>query len=240
MPRNRRYGILAVVLLMGLLLSGCIHVRQEITLQADENWKAVMSITFPKSTVDQIGEEQMTSTQTDFEAQKEEAAKKGLKADLKISKNDAGDVIYDITFEGKGLALLNETVFSDAAELAVSEGDRVKFRYDPGDITSMTSMGGSYTFVLKAGKVYSSNATETKGNTLTWKDPTAPLEAEVGTAGGGAAGVGLIIGLVVGGIVLLALVAAVLLYLRGRSMQKAAAPAAPVAPPSEPPAPPQP
>jgi outer membrane murein-binding lipoprotein Lpp len=244
MERNRRFGVLAIVALVVLLLSGCVNVRQEVTVKSDENWDASMSITFPKSTVDQIGKDQMTTSEADFQAQKDEAAKKGIKADMQVKTEDNGDIVWTLTYSGKGLNLLNTTLFSNTAAFSAGEGGRVKFSYDPGDITSLTSMGGSYTFVLNAGKVYSSNATETKGSTLTWKDPTAVMEAEVGVAGGGGGGfpTWLIIILVIVGVLLLVVVAVVLLYLRGKKTPPAAAPAAPapVAPPSEPPAPPQP
>lgn len=230
---RKRYGMLAVVALMIILLSGCIHIRQEVTLKTGESWDAVLEVRFPKSTVEQIGEEQMTMSQEDLEQGKADAEAKGVKAEFDVRKEDNGDIVWRITYSGEGLALLNETLFEEAGAFTAGEDGRVKFAYDPGDITSMTSMGGSYTFVLNAGKVYSSNATETKGNTLTWKDPTESLQAEVAAgAAGGSSSVGLIILLVVLGIVLLIVAAVVLLYLRGKKMQ---APAAPVVPPSEPP-----
>jgi hypothetical protein len=156
------------------------------------------------------------------------------------------------------LDLLNSTFFSPTLAFKVEDDGHISFSYDAGDVTSLTSMGGSYTFVLNAGAVHSNNATETKGNTLTWKDPTEPMEAEVSAGGGGAGSVGLIIGLVLIGIVVLVVLAVVLLYLRGKRMQATPAPApvvapyqppvavvppaeppAPVVPPTEPPAPAQ-
>jgi uncharacterized iron-regulated membrane protein len=236
--RYRKYGMMALVVLMAVLLSGCIHIRQEVTLKANDNWDAVMEIRFPASTVEQIGEEQMMMSQEDLEQGKAEAEAKGVKAEFDVRKEDNGDIVWRITYSGQGLELLNSTLFEEVSAFTAGENGRVKFSYDPGDITDMTSMGGSYTFVLNAGKVYSSNATETKGNTLTWKDPTESLQAEVGAgAAGGGLSVGVIILLVVLGLVIIIVLAVVLLYLRGKKMQQA--PAAPAAPPTEPPAAPQ-
>ena len=222
MLRNKRYGMLAIVAFMMILLSGCFHFRQEVTLQADEKWEANMEIRFPKSTVDQIGEELLLESQSDFEADRAEAEAKGIKATFDVRKENNGDVVWKITYSGQGLKLLNEVMFEGTPAFAADADGRVKLNYNPGEITEMTSMGGSYTFVLNAGKVYSSNATETKGNTLTWKDPTQPLQAEVGAgAAGGGFPVWLIIVLVV---VLLAVAAVALLYMRGKQMQKPSPP----------------
>jgi len=242
--QRKRYGMMAIVVLMVVLLSGCFHVRQEVTLKADDNWDGVMEITFPASAVEQIGEEQLLMSQEDMEEGTAEAEAKGIEAEFEMRKEDNGDVVWRMTYSGQGMALLNEALFEDVTAFTADENGRVKFYYDPGEITEMTSMGGSYTFVLNVGKVHSSNATETEGNTLIWENPTGPLEAEVeaGAAGGGLS-VGIIILLVVLGLVVIAVVVVLLLYLRGKQAQAPAAPAvsppvAPAAPPSEPSAPP--
>lgn len=237
MKQRSRFGIVAVLVIMVVLLCGCVDIHQEITLKAGENWSAVVDVRFPKSTVDQIGAEEMTMSQEDFEEGRAEAEAKGVKAEFDVRTEDNGDVVWKITYSGQGLALLNETLFEGTTAFTAGADGRVKFSYDPGDMTSMTSVGGNYTFVLKVGKVYSSNATEAKGGTLTWTNPTAPMEAEVefGGAGGGGFPVWLIVVLAV---VLLAIVAVVLLYLRGKQVKTAAAPvfppAAPVVPPVAP------
>jgi hypothetical protein len=231
--RSKRFGMIAFLVGLVLVLAGCVQIRQEVTLKANEEWYAKNVITFPKSTVDQIGEEQMTSSQEDFENTTQEAEAKGVKATLDVRTESNGDVVYEITMEGKGLALLNESLFDNAAEFKVLENGHIQFRYDAGDMTSITAMGGSYTFVLKGGKVYSQNATKVEGNTLTWENPATALEAEIG-AGGSAGGLstGVIILLVVLGIVLVAVVAVLLLYLRGQQVKRAqaAVPSMPVAP----------
>ena len=235
MKQRSRFGIVAVLVLVVVLLCGCVDIHQEITLKAGENWSAVVDVRFPKSTVDQIGAEEMTVSQEDFEEGRAEAEAKGVKAEFDVRTEDNGDVVWKITYSGQGLALLNETLFEGTTAFTAGADGRVKFSYDPGDMTSMTSVGGNYTFVLKVGKVYSSNATEAKGGTLTWTNPTAPMEAEFGGAGGGGFPVWLIVVLAV---VLLAIVAVVLLYLRGKQVKTAAAPvfapAAPVVPPVAP------
>ena len=222
MLRKKRYGMLAIVAFMMILLSGCFHVRQEVTLQAGDNWDALIEIRFPKSTVDQIGEEMLMESQSDFEAERAEAEAKGVKATFDGRKENNGDVVWEITYSGQGLYLLNEVMFEGTPAFTADADGRVNFRYDASDITELTSMDGSYTFVLNAGAVYSSNATETKGNTLTWQDPTARMRAEVGTrAVGGGLPSWLIIGVgIVLGIVLLAGLAVMLLYMRGKQMQQ--------------------
>jgi uncharacterized membrane protein len=250
--QRKRYGMMAIVVLMVILLSGCFHVRQEVTLKADDNWEGAMEIRFPASAVEQIGEEQLMMSQEDMEEGMSEAEARGVQAEFEMRKEDNGDVVWRITYSGQGLELLNSALFEDVIAFTADESGRVKFYYDPGEITEMTSMGGSYTFVLNAGKVHSSNATEKEGNTLIWENPTGPLEAEVeaGAAGGGLS-VGIIILLVVLGLVVIIVVVVLLLYLRGKQAQAPAAapvvpppaapaappPAAPAAPPSEPVAP---
>ncbi len=244
--RSKRFGMIAFLIGLVLVLAGCVHVRQEVTLKANEEWYVKSLITFPKSTVDQLGEEGLTGSEQDFEKTTEEAAAKGVKAHMEVRKESNGDVVYEITLEGKGLALLNESAFENKAEIKLLDNGHVKFRYDAGDVTSITAMGGSYTFVLKAGKAYSHNATKVEGGALVWENPTKAMEAEVGASAGAAGGfpLWLLILLIV---VLVIVVIVVLLYVRGQQLKRGQAaptatytPPAPTAPvaPVEPPAPP--
>jgi hypothetical protein len=231
-----RMGILGFLAVMVLLLSGCVHIRQEITLEPNEQWKAFQRITFPAETVKQLGEEQLQSSQADFEKQEKDAEARGIKAHLDMHKEGNGDIVFEMTMEGKGWNLLNETVFSSQATITNTAGGKVTFRYDPKEITSITSMGGSYTFVLQGGAIHSSNATEKSGGTHTWKDPTAPMEAELtpGVSGGGFP-VWAIVVLVVVAVFIMAVVAFVLLYMRGKQRQQVQIPPPPPASTGTPP-----
>ncbi len=213
--RKFRVGIVGLLAMVVVLLSGCIDIRQEITLKADEQWEAHMLITFPASIVEQMGEEELGNQEESFAQAEEEAKAQGVDAKMEMRREDNGDVVFDITMSGQGWALLNETMFNNAATLSETDG-RISLRYDAGEMSSFAEMGGSYVFVLNAGRIHSSNAGEVRGGTATWENPTSPIEAEVSAGGGGGGSVGLIIGLVVAGVVLVAVVVFVLLYLRGR------------------------
>lgn len=241
--RNKRFGLVAFLIGLVLVLTGCVHIRQEVTLKANEEWSAKSLVTFPKSTVDQLGEEGLSGSEEDFEKTTQEAEAKGIKAHMEMRKESNGDVVYEITMEGKGLALLNESLFDNAAQITLLDNGHIKFRYDAGEVTSITSMGGSYTFVLRAGKAYSHNATKVEGSTLIWENPTAAMEAEVGAGGaGGGFPTWLLVLLIVIGVLLILVVIVVLLYMRGQQMKRsqAAAPSAPVVPPAAPSEPPPP
>ncbi len=232
MQRSKRVrlGILGFLALLLLLLGGCVHVRQEVSLEPGEQWKVFQKVTFPADTVKQLGDEQLESSQADFERQEQEAAAKGVKAKLEMRKEGNGDVVFEMTMEGQGWNLLNESVFSNEATISTGADGKVTFRYDPTEITSITSMGGSYTFVLKAGTIYSSNATDKGGGTHTWKDPSAAMEAQLtpGVSSGGFP-TWLIIVLVIVLIVVVVIVAFVLLLARGRKMQAQTPPTYPPA-----------
>ena len=234
--RVKMTGILGLLVIGILLLTGCIQMREEITLKADENWEAKIEITVPAATVQMVGEETIKQSQSDWETQQKEYEGKGVKAKLDVKKQSNGDYTYSVTMQGKGWDLLNQSAFGSDATIKTLENGHVQFRLDPGtgDMTSLTQMGGSLTFVLKAGKVHSANGT-IKGSTVTWENPTSPLEAEVSAGGGGGgASTGLIIALVLIIVVILIVVVVVLLYMRGKKQQPPAG-FPPATPPMTPP-----
>ncbi len=223
-----KVALLAVV---ALVLAGCIQIREEITLKPDEKWEVLIAMTVPASTVQMIGEETLASSAEDWEQQQAEYEGKGVQARMDMKKQDNGDYVYSVTMAGQGWDLLNETAFDNNATITTLENKRIRFELDPGtsDLTSLTQMGGSLTFVVRAGKIYSANG-EIKGNAVTWVNPTSVMQAEVGTAGGSS--VGLIIGLVVLAVVVLLAVVVVLLYLRGKRLRQPPAPMPPATPPT--------
>ena len=231
--RTKMIGVMALLAIGILLLSGCINMREEITLKPDENWEAYIEITVPAATVQMVGEEQLKSSQADWEKQQKEYEGQGVKAKLDSKKESNGDYVYSVTMSGKGYDLLNQTSFGGDATIKTLENGHIQFKLDPGagDMTSLTQMGGSLTFVLKAGKVHSANGT-IKGGTVTWENPTTPLEAEVSPGGGGGGGsTVLIVVLVLLALVVLVVVVVVLLYMRGKKKQQPPAAMPPMAPP---------
>jgi hypothetical protein len=223
---------LALLAVAALVLAGCIQIREEITLKPGDHWEVLIGLTVPASTVQLIGEDQLKSSETDWESQRLEYESKGVQARMEVKKQDNGDYLYSVTMAGQGWELLNETAFDSNATIRTLENQHILFELDPGtsDLSSLTQMGGSMTFVLRANKIYSSNG-EVKGNTATWTNPTSVMRAEVGTAGGGAP-IGLIIGLVALAVLVLLVVVVLLLYLRGRRLRQPPAPMPPAAPPS--------
>ncbi|MGC8873478.1 MAG: hypothetical protein ACP5SI_03395 [Chloroflexia bacterium] len=229
---NKRTALkLALLAATALVLAGCIQIRQEITLKPGEKWDVAIDLTVPASTVQLIGEDQLKSSEQDWEQQRVQYEDKGVQAQLTVKKQDNGDYLYSVTMAGQGWDLLNETAFDNNVTIRTLENQHVVFELDPGtsDLSSFTQIGGSLTFVVRAPKIYSANG-EIKGNTVTWVNPTSVMQAEVGTEGGGSAG--WIIGLVVLGVVVLLVVVVVLLYLRGRRLRQPPAPMPPVAPPN--------
>ncbi len=225
-------SVLVIITILALLLSSCATVREELTLKPDEEWNVRMSMLIPASTVSLIGADQITSQQSEWEKQAKEWEVKGVTASLETKTEKNGDVTYSVVMSGKGLALLSETAFSGESILTPADKGRYNFHADAGDLSSLTQAGGSFTFVLKAGSIRSSNATTVKGNTATWENPTAPMEAEVTLSGSSS---GLLIGLIVVVVLAVIVAALVLLYRRGRKLQSTP-PAQPLPPEPEPPA----
>lgn len=229
----RKKTVLRVALLAAaaLVLAGCIQIREEITLKPNEKWEVAIDMTVPASTVQMIGEDQLQSSVQDWEQQQKEYEGKGVQARMEMKKQDNGDYLYSVTMAGQGWDLLNETAFDNNATIRTLENNRIRFELDPGtsDFDSFAQMGGSVTFVVRAGKIYSATG-EIKGNTVTWVNPTSVMRAEVGAAGGSSPA--LIIGLVVLAVLVLLVAVVFLLYLRGKRLRQPPAPMPPAAPPT--------
>jgi len=221
---NRRVprGLIGLLVILVLLLAGCVHIRQEVTLMPDEEWKADVKITFPASTVEQLGEEMMQDQDADFEEQTAEAERRGVHAEMEMRTEGNGDVVYSMKLEGSGYDLLNEFVFDSQATFSDAGDGKVQVNYDAGDMTAFAEMGGSYTLVFNAGQIHSSNATKTSGGTATWENPAEPIQIELTPGSPPAAGgfPWLIVILVIIGIVVVAVVVIGLLYLRGRRISQ--------------------
>ncbi len=206
-------GFLALLVLAGIL-GGCFQIRQELTLMPEEKWEARVEMTVPASVISMVGEEQLQELESQSKTETERLQAQGVSAQVSTRKTDQGDFVLSVQMAGQGWEVLNRAAFTGTARLE-PVGERLRFSYNPAqqgemDLSSLYQFGGKYTFVLNAGTIYSSNATQVSGGTAIWENPTGEITAEVGLSTGGMP-LWLIVVLVAVGVVLLAGVAVVVL-----------------------------
>jgi hypothetical protein len=196
-----------------LLLTGCIDIYQEVSLNPEEHWKVQTRISLPSGTVDLLGEEGLQEMEAEWKAEQSGLSEQGITASFQ-RREESGDVIFEITMEGDGWDLLNQEVFEGEATIEETADGQVRFAYDLGEeVAGYVEVGGTYTLVVKAGKVHShsDNATEAKGGTITWENPTTPMEVVVTPGAGGGLSPVVIGALVLGAVVLVLIIVFVLL-----------------------------
>jgi len=205
------------LLMLGLLwlTVGCGSAQIDVTLLQNERWTAEMELSTPLEMLSLAGGPQ--ALDGELERGVAELNAQGVTASWKRKQSDT-DVVYTITAEGQGLGLLNETMFGGEAQIYVDARGgqrRIHFSYDPGfyDFSSLTVR-------LRGGKVISGNGV-VKGNTISWHNPYERMEAvlteksSVGTST-------VLIGGIVGGLLLIGLIAFLLIRRRAAPRYAAA------------------
>lgn len=169
--RLRRLFLLS----LALLLTSCVSIHStdmRVTFRADENWEAEMEIVLtPQQAQLTLGQIEPALNQAVAEMRSE-----GVEVQWKQQeRREDGNIGYLVSAKGKGLDILNTAFFEGQAVLYVDEstGERqIVFSYTPGQ-----AFAQEQTFTLVGGKIISSNGTQTNGRTVTWVNPTGPMEA---------------------------------------------------------------
>lgn len=198
---------LFILVLLAVGLSACAaSVDQTITFLDGERWQTSVDLAFPAEVTSFIGgtiDGELTTLQEQIEAG-------GGSMSWARESDDSGRLVYRIEAEGTGYDVLDDVAFGDmSVEAQEQDGERqLTFRALPMPDAATQSL------TLSGGEILTSNGTVSGGDTVSWVNPTQPMEAVL-TERGGAAAIGLLpVALVGAGVLLLALLG--LLFLRGR------------------------
>ncbi len=170
-------GWLLLLLLVGLILSGCGTAKTEVVFYKGEQWQCVETITVPKDLVEMQGGEAALESEV-------QSIWKERAPDIKVSwekEYEGNNVIYHFTLKGEGWDKLNAVVFNEAASITENDG-RVQLSYSPyeawmGDLQYST-------LTLTGSEIVSSNADSTTNGSATWHSPSGTVEAVLVTKQG--------------------------------------------------------
>ena len=176
MFEGKSFRLRALLFLFMLpILSSCGgNAVQEVKFLADERWEAQTEIGLPVEALTFIGSTSEIEQELDELIAQMETD--GVEASWTTSRDDT-TIVYTVSSEGTGYALLNRYVFDDDANITVAEfeGNRqINFSYS----TSRTAFSdGNYTLTLQGGEIISSNGILLDNDTVQWVNPSGRLEA---------------------------------------------------------------
>lgn len=172
--------ILIGLVLLSSLISGCstgaLSLTVDVSLYAEEAWKADAEIVYSQLQIETMGEELSLLIEESVAMWRNA----GLQASYVKRTTQAGNLEYDLTISGEGYALLNQAFFDGLAtiELVPQENpSQVNFSFFP--MGSWFSLALSRKFTLHAGSILSSNGTVIDERTVTWYNPVDTMQATV-------------------------------------------------------------
>ena len=175
--KNSKFALLTLAgLLFVLLIGGCIPIESvdtEITLQTRERWQMGLDITVaPDSgmTVAQLETEMLSQFNT------QTLQSQGIQVNSSAEEDKDGRIIIQLTFEGQGLDLLNQTLSGGSTILREDrQAGRDVIVFEMAPVMQFGSM--DFQLTLKGARVISSNGVEQGGNQVTWINPTQSMQA---------------------------------------------------------------
>ena len=176
---KKKLNLLSILLIFvfPVFFSSCVSVisaETQITLYKNEKWNIEVVIEIPKEEVDAYKAyiaDNLNQVVYSIETAGGEASWEELKV------NNSGNVPYQIEAEGKGYDQINEALFGGVNAFSIEHSGNKEFvRFSVHPYNTIFSSAYNTKFIIKGGKILSSNgAVPNKGVTY-WENPVSKME----------------------------------------------------------------
>ena len=170
-----RFGVIATLSLLALLLSACGAMETDLTVYADERFAVTTTMTVPTEVLAMAGGGAAIKSQLDQMVA--EAKAQGAQVTWRQGKaKQAGNTAYIIEMNGKGF---QSKLIQDAFRLSWLDyqGRRaVRFEMSPGAFGSDMLLSA---VTLHAGEVLSTNGRKVSSDAVRWDNPVGSMQAIV-------------------------------------------------------------